>query len=289
MCGFVGFLNHEPDTGANTAVIRQMAERIRHRGPDQDDYFVDNDISLGFRRLSIIDLSGGSQPILNEDGSMVLVFNGEIYNYQSLRKELLQKGHIFKTNTDSEVLLHGYEEYGADFTRRLRGMFAYLIWDKKSKTLFGARDIFGIKPFFYYDDGKTLLFASEIKAFLANPHFKKVYRLFENDTGKAIADLICVHDETIDPNEPLELFDPEATWKRKTITGFTVRELLVPIFRGGELVYRKPSIKEMRAWCAGQIDTLWDEVKRFENPHTYYVDLSQKLWDIKQQLLKQRE
>ena len=173
MCGFVGFLNHEPDTGANTAVIRQMAERIRHRGPDQDDYFVDNDISLGFRRLSIIDLSGGSQPILNEDGSMVLVFNGEIYNYQSLRKELLQKGHIFKTNTDSEVLLHGYEEYGADFTRRLRGMFAYLIWDKKSKTLFGARDIFGIKPFFYYDDGKTLLFASEIKAFLANPHFKK--------------------------------------------------------------------------------------------------------------------
>ncbi len=173
MCGFVGFLNHEPDTGANTAVIRQMAERIRHRGPDQDDYFVDNDISLGFRRLSIIDLSGGSQPILNEDGSMVLVFNGEIYNYQSLRKELLQKGHIFKTNTDSEVLLHGYEEYGADFTRRLRGMFAYLIWDKKSKTLFGARDIFGIKPFFYYDDGKTLLFASEIKAFLANPLFKK--------------------------------------------------------------------------------------------------------------------
>ena len=173
MCGFVGFLNHEPDTGANTAVIRQMAERIRHRGPDQDDYFVDNDISLGFRRLSIIDLSGGSQPILNEDGSMVLVFNGEIYNYQTLRKELLQKGHIFKTNTDSEVLLHGYEEYGADFTRRLRGMFAYLIWDKKSKTLFGARDIFGIKPFFYYDDGKTLLFASEIKAFLANPHFKK--------------------------------------------------------------------------------------------------------------------
>ena len=130
---------------------------------------------------------------------------------------------------------------------------------------------------------------SENPAKITNPHFKKVYRLFENDTGKAIADLICVHDETIDPNEPLELFDPEATWKRKTITGFTVRELLVPIFRGGELVYRKPSIKEMRAWCAGQIDTLWDEVKRFENPHTYYVDLSQKLWDIKQQLLKQRE
>ena len=129
---------------------------------------------------------------------------------------------------------------------------------------------------------------SENPAKITNPHFKKVYRLFENDTGKAIADLICVHDEVIDPSQPLELFDPEATWKRKTITDFTVRELLLPIFRGGELVYEKPSIAAMRAWCAGQIDTLWDEVKRFENPHNYYVDLSQKLWDIKQQLLKQR-
>ena len=129
---------------------------------------------------------------------------------------------------------------------------------------------------------------SENPAKITNPHFKKVYRLFENDTGKAIADLICVHDEVIDPNQPLELFDPEATWKRKTITNFTVRELLVPIFQSGKLVYEKPSIEAMRAWCAGQIDTLWDEVKRFENPHNYYVDLSQKLWDIKQQLLKQR-
>ncbi|WP_417094022.1 nicotinate phosphoribosyltransferase [Intestinimonas timonensis] len=129
---------------------------------------------------------------------------------------------------------------------------------------------------------------SENPAKITNPHFKKVYRLFENDTGKAIADLICVHDEVIDPSQPLELFDPEATWKRKTITDFTVRELLVPIFQSGKLVYEKPSIEAMRAWCAGQIDTLWDEVKRFENPHNYYVDLSQKLWDIKQQLLKQR-
>ena len=129
---------------------------------------------------------------------------------------------------------------------------------------------------------------SENPAKITNPHFKKVYRLFENDTGKAIADLICVHDEVIDPSQPLELFDPEATWKRKTITNFTVRELLVPIFQSGKLVYEKPSIEEMRTWCAGQIDTLWDEVKRFENPHNYYVDLSQKLWDIKQQLLKQR-
>ena len=129
---------------------------------------------------------------------------------------------------------------------------------------------------------------SENPAKITNPHFKKVYRLFENDTGKAIADLICVHDEVVDPAQPLELFDPEATWKRKTITDFTVRELLVPIFQSGELVYRQPSIEEMRTWCAGQIDTLWDEVKRFENPHNYYVDLSQKLWDIKHKLLAKR-
>lgn len=129
---------------------------------------------------------------------------------------------------------------------------------------------------------------SENPAKITNPHFKKVYRLFENDTGKAFADLICVHDEEIDFTQPLELFDPEATWKRKTFTDFTARELLVPIFQGGELVYQKPTIEAMRAWCAGQVDLLWDEVKRFENPHNYYVDLSQKLWDIKQALLKQK-
>ena len=127
---------------------------------------------------------------------------------------------------------------------------------------------------------------SENPAKITNPHFKKVYRLFENETGKAFADLICVHDEVIDFTKPLELFDPEATWKRKTFSDFTARELLVPIFRQGKLVYQQPTIEEMRSWCAGQVDLLWDEVKRFENPHNYYVDLSQKLWDIKQDLLR---
>ena len=129
---------------------------------------------------------------------------------------------------------------------------------------------------------------SENPAKITNPHFKKVYRLFENETGKAFADLICVHDEVIDFTKPLELFDPEATWKRKTFSDFTARELLVPIFRQGKLVYQQPTIEEMRSWCAGQVDLLWDEVKRFENPHNYYVDLSQKLWDIKQKLLEKR-
>ena len=129
---------------------------------------------------------------------------------------------------------------------------------------------------------------SENPAKIINPHFKKVYRLFEKDTGKAFADFITVHDEEIDFTQPLELFDPEATWKRQTFSGFTARELLVPIFRGGRLVYQQPTIEEMRTWCAGQVDLLWDEVKRFENPHNYYVDLSQQLWDIKQSLLSKR-
>lgn len=127
---------------------------------------------------------------------------------------------------------------------------------------------------------------SENAAKITNPHFKKVYRIFENESGKAIADLICVHDEVVDESQPLELFDPEATWKRKTVTDFTAVELLVPVFLGGKRVYDSPSITEMRSYCAAQIDLQWDEVKRFENPHNYYVDLSQRLWDIKQELLK---
>ena len=121
---------------------------------------------------------------------------------------------------------------------------------------------------------------------ITNPHFKKLYRFFGNDTGKAIADYLCVHDETVDDSKDMEIFDPSATWKRKTVYDFTAKELLVPIFKNGELVYDLPPLKEIQKYCAEQVDTLWDEVKRFDNPHTYYVDLSQKLWDIKYDLLK---
>ena len=127
---------------------------------------------------------------------------------------------------------------------------------------------------------------SENPSKITTPHFKKVYRLFANDTGKAEADYICVHDETVDPDKPLELFDPEATWKRKTLTGFRAVELLAPIFRNGELVYHIPDIEESRAYCAEQVELLWDEVRRFEFPHNYYVDLSPKLWNIKHELLQ---
>ena len=121
---------------------------------------------------------------------------------------------------------------------------------------------------------------------ITNPHFKKAYRIFDRKTGKAEADYIAVWDEQVDASAPLELFDPQATWKRKTYTDFTIRELQVPVFRKGQLVYRRPDLKEIQAYCREQVDTLWDEVKRFENPHNYYVDLSQKLWDIKQNLLR---
>ena len=126
---------------------------------------------------------------------------------------------------------------------------------------------------------------SENPAKVTIPHFKKVYRLFENATGKAMADYICVHDEQPDFTQPLELFDPEATWKRKMVSDFTAVPLLVPIFQKGRLVYRSPDIADIRAYCARQVDNLWDEVKRFENPHNYYVDLSQKLWDVREELL----
>ena len=172
MCGFVGFWN-TPEVADYETVIHAMADRIIHRGPDDAHYYVDDDISLGFRRLSIIDLEGGRQPILNEDGSKALLFNGEIYNYQSLREDLLQKGHTFTTKSDSETILHGYEEYGKEILQKLRGMFAFVIWDKKEKKLFGARDIFGIKPFYYYKKGNQFMVGSEIKSFLSHPCFEK--------------------------------------------------------------------------------------------------------------------
>ena len=122
---------------------------------------------------------------------------------------------------------------------------------------------------------------------ITDPHFKTLYRIYDKTTGKAEADYITVHDETVDPTQPLELFDPMATWKRKTYTHFTVRPLQVRVFQSRELVYDQPSLQEIQKYCLEQVDTLWDEVKRFDNPHGYYVDLSQKLWDIKQKLLRE--
>lgn len=171
MCGFVGFTNKINDA---SIVLGKMMDRIKHRGPDSDGKYVDEQIAMGFRRLSIIDLSDqGSQPIFNEDKSLVLTFNGEIYNYKDLREELVAFGHKFYTQTDSEVLIHGYEQWGEDMLDKLRGMFAFVIFNKNTNEVFGARDFFGIKPLYYAKMGETLMWGSEIKSFLDHPHFKK--------------------------------------------------------------------------------------------------------------------
>ena len=173
MCGIVGFTAEYLDPASARQTVKAMAELIRHRGPDGEGYYADTRAALGHRRLSIIDVNGGGQPMFNEDGTLVVVFNGELYNYKPLRAELRRLGHTFATDSDTEVLLHGYEAWGAALPRHLRGMFAFALWDRTAGTLFCARDLFGIKPLYYYQKGACLLFASEIKAFLAHPAFEK--------------------------------------------------------------------------------------------------------------------
>ena len=175
MCGIVGYFDN---TSNKDIVIKKMMDRMFHRGPDMGDLYTDEACGLGFRRLSILDLSeAGSQPMYSIDGTKVLVFNGEIYNYMDIKKDLLEKGYVFKSDTDSEVLIHGYTEYGTDLVNKLRGMYAFCIWDKVEKKAFGARDIFGIKPYYYYEyevnGQKSMMIASEIKSFLEHPEFKK--------------------------------------------------------------------------------------------------------------------
>lgn len=172
MCGIIGYINNG---NKDKKIIKEMTDKILHRGPDEEGFYIDDFISLGFRRLSIIDLSKGSQPIFNEDKSLVLIFNGEIYNYKSLRDELIKKKHKFKTNTDSEVIIHGYEEYGDKLPNMLRGMFAFVIYNKNTKEIFGARDYFGIKPLYYYNKDKEFMFGSELKSFLCHPNFIKEF------------------------------------------------------------------------------------------------------------------
>lgn len=171
MCGFCGFAGELLQEKAD--VLNRMMNKIVHRGPDSAGTHIDKDVALGFRRLSIMDLDYGSQPMYNETGDVVITFNGEIYNYGELREDLEAKGHVFANHADTECLIHAYEEYGKEMLNKLRGMFAFVIWDSKKKLLFGARDFFGIKPFYYTQVGNTLVFGSEIKSILAYPGVKK--------------------------------------------------------------------------------------------------------------------
>ncbi len=173
MCGFVGFAGEVEN---KEVVLTKMMDRIVHRGPDMGGQFINDSVAMGFRRLSILDLTeAGAQPMQNADGTVVITFNGEIYNFQELRTELEAKGYEYHCGADTESLLHGYEEWGEKVVDHLRGMYAFVIWDARSNKLFGARDIFGIKPFYYYmlDDNKGMLYGSEIKSFLDHPGFKK--------------------------------------------------------------------------------------------------------------------
>ena len=170
MCGIVGFMGQQK---RKKEILEKMSKRIEHRGPDGEGVFIDKDVALAHRRLSIIDLSTGNQPMCNEDGNIVVIFNGEIYNYIELKSELADE-HDFKTKSDTEVLVHGYEKWGYDLPKHLRGMFAFAIYDKKENSLFLSRDYFGIKPLYYTVMNDTFMFASEPKAFLDHPSFEKV-------------------------------------------------------------------------------------------------------------------
>ena len=174
MCGICGFTGQNVDRGQ---VLTDMMNRIIHRGPDGAGQYMDDEIAMGFRRLSIIDLEGGDQPMRTEDGRLVITFNGEIYNYRELREELKGRGHSFRTRSDTEVLLHGYSEYGVKILDRLRGMFAFVIWDTRKKELFGARDMFGIKPFYYAKAGGSFIYGSEIKSILEYPGYEREVNL----------------------------------------------------------------------------------------------------------------
>ncbi len=169
MCGITGYLHHDRQRPAAARLLRGMADAIAHRGPDADGYWFGDGIGLAHRRLSIIDLEGGRQPLGNEDDSIQVVFNGEIYNYRELRDDLIRRGHVFRTHSDTEVLVHLYEEHGDEMVSRLRGMFAFAIWDSRRRRMLLARDRVGIKPLYVFRNHEWLLFGSELKAILAHP------------------------------------------------------------------------------------------------------------------------
>ena len=170
MCGIAGFVSSK---GNKEEILKKMLQRIAHRGPDGEGMYTNATVALGHRRLAIIDLHTGAQPIYNEDKTLAVVLNGEIYNYKEVRDILLEEGHVFQTETDTEVLVHGYEKWGEELPHHLRGMYAFALWNEETKELYLARDPWGIKPLYYYEREDTFLFASEIKAFLDHPSFQK--------------------------------------------------------------------------------------------------------------------
>ncbi len=247
MCGFTGFTGC---SGDREAVLHDMLDRIRHRGPDAEGMYIDDSIALGHRRLSIIDVTdAGNQPLYSADGKLVLVFNGEIYNYKEIRSELTEKGYTFSTNTDSEVLIYGYREYGEGLLKKLRGMFSFVIWDKETETLFGARDYFGIKPFYYAEMDGTFLFGSEIKSFLSHPDFKK-----ELNTAQLENYL------TFQYSPGAETFF-KGVCKLPPAHCFTYKKGKLDIRRWWEITFDADEKPELNEWVNRISDTFHDSVK----------------------------
>ena len=249
MCGIVGFTDTKGIPDAEK-VINLMMNRIVHRGPDSAGSYVDDSIAMGFRRLSIIDLSDkGTQPIFNEDGSVVITFNGEIYNYRELREQLTAAGHTFSTGTDTEVLVHGWEEWGRDMLTRLRGMFAFVIYDKNTRTLFGARDYFGIKPLYYARMGDTLMWGSEIKSFLDHPRFKK--ELNTDALESYLSFQYSVTEETFFKN----------VFKLPAAHCFTYKDGRLTVERWWEIKFDPDGKPDLEQWVNRISDTFKDSVR----------------------------
>ena len=236
MCGIVGFVDLRDERRVESETLVRMADALSHRGPDSSGFFTEDNVGLGFRRLSIIDLESGDQPILNEDCSLILICNGEIYNYVELRRELRQKGHAFRTNSDVEVLLHMYEESGENFISRLNGQFAFALYDRNRKKLFLARDHFGINPLYYTSVDGMFIFGSEIKAILEHPLVKRCVDL----TG---LDQILSFPGLVSPRTMFEGINSLKSGNQITVNNsqVVVREYWdLDYPREGEICYQRP-------------------------------------------------
>ena len=249
MCGITGFVSAKHDLEEAKKTLKAMADLIAHRGPDGEGFYVDERAALGHRRLSIIDLEGGSQPMFNEDKTLVTVFNGEIYNFMELRGQLEAAGHVFATHSDTEVLLHGYEEWGEALPEKLRGMFSFVIWDKANRTLFGARDIFGIKPFYYYQNHDLLLFGSEIKSFLPHPGFVK--ELNEERLPEYLSIEYIPNAETMFKN----------VYKLPGAHRFTFKDGKLTVSRYYGIAYHVDHTKTLEEWKKAIADTFAESVR----------------------------
>ena len=249
--------------------------------------------SYGYIRVSSKDQCLDRQILAMREAGIPLTFygirldSGDLaYLSKKARRMLDEAGFpdavISASNDLDEYLIESLKAQGAAITSW--GVGTNLITAKYNPAFGGVYKLTAVEE----ADGSITpkIKISENVAKITTPHFKKLYRFFGNDTGKAIADYLTIHDETVDDSRPLVIFDPDATWKKKQVYNFTARELQVPVIKNGQLVYQLPTLEEIRAYCLAQVDTLWEEVKRFDNPHRYYVDLSQKLWDIKHGLLE---